>query len=172
MAGAIGRSGGTRVGAGRPRKSDKQRWLGGDAGKRSHTEKPQLHPVELISAPEGLSEDEIAVWNTEAPFACQARTLTKATVGAFVEFCEAVVMARSLKKRILDEGLTYLKVTVDGAGQEHREQKRHSLLPELRGWAQTVRTKRAEFKLSPMGKPIEEAVVVEDPFSEFDATVN
>lgn len=163
--------GGARVGSGRKGHDEAVAWLGGDAGKRGNAtaERPKAPPVRLLPAPAGLSEAEAEVWNELAPHACGARTLVEASARSFTDLCENIVLKREMDKAIKADGLTFLKVTVDGAGQEHREVKAHPLLSQYRGILQRVEAAFQRFKLTPMGKPMEVAEeTAVDPFAEFD----
>jgi hypothetical protein len=125
--------------------------------------------VRLLPAPAGLSEAEAEVWNELAPHACAARTLVEASARSFTDLCENIVLKRKMAASVEADGLTFLKVTVDGAGQEHREVKAHPLLSQYRGILQRVEAGFQRFKLTPMGKPMEAAEeVAADPFAEFD----
>lgn len=163
--------GGSRVGAGRPRKSDQEQWLGGDAGKRGNTpaERPENLPdFRLLPAPDDLTTEQAAVWNTLAPHACSARTLTEGTAHAFRDLCEAIVLKRQMAAAISADGLTYLKVTVDGSGQEHTERKANPLLAQHRGMMQRIEAALMRFRLSPMGKELVPSEPVKDEWAEFD----
>lgn len=136
--GGIG-SGGTRPGA----------------GKKPSGEIDWSTPPEPVEMPGYLTEEAQVVWQSNAPHALEARTLVPATAESFAEFCETVVRARTLWKRIEKDGLTFLKVSVDGAGVEHQEPKKHPLLAEHRGLMVRIETGRQRFKLAPIGKPIQ-----------------
>lgn len=141
--------GGARVGAGRPRKSDASRWLAGNAGKRAAErvpERPKAPVVRLVAAPDDLDELERAVWNRLAPHAAAAQTLVESTVEAFVMLCRAVVLERELSRKSDERG-----------GPSHR------------GMIQRVEAGMLRFRLSPMGKPVEQPEEAPaDPFAEFD----
>lgn len=162
--------GGARTGAGRPRQSDDSRWLGGDAGGRGgHAEPPPKRPeVRLIPAPADLPAEQAEVWNELAPHACAARTLIDGTVHAFRDLCEAIVLKRKMAAAIQANGLTYLKVTIDGSGQEHTEQKANPLLAQHRGMMQRIEAALLRFRLSPMGKELTPVEPVKDEWAEFD----
>lgn len=165
-------SGGARIGAGRKGKTAAQKWLGGNAGKRGSSAKPKPAAVALIAAPADLQADQAAVWNELAPHACAARTLTDGTVAAFRDLCEAIVVKRELLAQIQKDGYTYLKVTIDGAGQEHQEVKAHPLLAQHRGMMQRVEAGMLRFRLSPIGKELLPAEKPKDDWDDLDATVN
>jgi hypothetical protein len=119
--------------------------------------------------PSDLPAEQAAVWGELAPLALTQRTLLAATVQAFRDLCEAIVLKRSMLERIEADGLTYLKVTVDGAGTEHSELKAHPLISQHRGMMQRVEAGLARFRLAPIGKEILPAAEPSDPFDEFDS---
>ena len=149
--------GGARIGAGRPKKPESARWLGGNAGKRG--KKPSkavssepLQPVEATI----LNEREQLVWDELAPLALAARTLVPATAGDLKTLCALEVeMAEVLACRRAEgwtsEGLQFAK--------------------EYRGLVQRVEAKRRAFKLAPMGKDMTPPEQPKDEWSEFDNTV-
>lgn len=165
-------SGGARVGAGRKSKTQAQKWLGGNAGKRGSRAKPKPAAIALIAAPPNLSADQVAAWNELAPHACAERTLVAGTVAAFRDLCEAIVVKRELLEQIQKDGYTYLKVTIDGAGQEHQEVKAHPLLAQHRGMMQRVEAGMLRFRLSPIGKELLPPEKPKDEWDDLDATVN
>lgn len=124
--------------------------------------------VVLIPAPAGVPGDVASVWNELAPFACEQRTLVPATVAAFRDLCEAIVSKRKMAEQIESDGLTYLKVTIDGSGQEHNEIKAHPLISQHRGMMQRVEAGFVRFRLAPIGKEIAPPEQPQDEFSEFD----
>lgn len=82
------------------------------------------------------------------------RTLNEDTKDAFRDLCELIVWRRRLLAQIERDGLTYTKVSVDGAGVEHTELKKHPLLGEYRGLMQRVEAGRLRFRLAPNGKAL------------------
>jgi hypothetical protein len=165
-------SGGARPGSGRKSKDADAKWLGGNAGKRDGQKPPKAPaPFELIAPLVGLTDAQIEVWNDLAPHACAQRTLTAQTARAFADLCEAIVLKRRLMASIEANGLTYLKVTIDGAGQEHTEQKANPLLAQHRGMMQRVEAALLRFRLSPIGKELAPAAASpKDEWAEFDET--
>ena len=111
-------------------------------------------PLPVLPAPEGLREPERAVWSELAPLAAAARTLTPETAGAMVDLCHLVTMRDRLAAAIEADGLTHVKVVVDGTGTEHHELKKHPLIGEWRAITQRIDAGRARFRLAPMGKPL------------------
>jgi hypothetical protein len=175
--GGVG-SGGLRPGAGRKSKRDQDKWLGGNAGKRA----PKTPPVAastglMMAAPVGMADAAVLVWNELAPHACAERTLTPATAAAFRQLCGRIVLLELLEKQIADDGIMTDKVTLQmdekGGGLQQVEKKAHDLLTKCMTLMQRVDQGMLRFRLSPMGKelaPPEKAP--DDPFSEFDKTVN
>lgn len=138
---------GGQVGVGRKPKDKASRAL---HGSRDRRKVPQLPPVEEFEAPNELTTDERNVWMALAPGAFKARTLTRATSFAFCLLCRNVLLEQTLRA---DAELV--------GGANHR------------GILQRVETGLTAFGLRAMGKPmIEEAPKVEDPFAEFDGSVN
>jgi len=141
--------GGARVGAGKKPKSLAEKTLHGTASiKEQRESKPIV--IRGMDVPEDLTPEECAIWRRLAPYALEARTLTKATAEAFADLCRN----RALMLRFAKSG-------AEAGGPNHR------------GLLQRVQSQMKDFSLSPFGKPIiGEAPKVEDPFAELDATVN
>ncbi len=165
-------SGGARVGAGRKSKTDAERWLSGNAGKRGipvrQAPEGAGKAVELIPVPPDLPADQAEVWNALAPHACGERTLLPATVQAFRDLCEAIVMKRRLLAEMERDGFTYLRVTIDGSGQEHTEVKAHPLMSQHRGLMVRVESGMTRFRLAPTGKALVSPEAPKDEWAEFD----
>lgn len=167
-------SGGTRVGAGRKPKSQEEKWLGGDAGKRGDGKrKPQAPPpVTLIAAPADLPEAQAVVWNTLAPHACAQRTLTAQTAAAFALLCKQIVLEQLMFQEITTDGLTGTKVTLQmdekGGGLQSVEKKAHTLLAQHRQMMQRVEAGMLRFRLSPIGKEMTPAEQPKDEWDEFE----
>ena len=171
MAGQPGRSGGRRGGGGRRARSVQARWLGGDAGHRGAPLRPAPSAASStldLTPPAGLTAAEVVVWKEAAPHAARLGTLGPETVSAMSDLCRAVVTALQLHVTIERDGWTYVKVSVDGAGVEHEELRKHPLATEWRAWVQRVETMRARFRLTPDGKPTAAPAPV-DEWAEFDA---
>lgn len=166
MAGTHG-SGGDRVGSGR-RPNDPSVAAVRGSRQRNGAKTAQGAPFPLLPAPSDLPADRAVVWNELAPLACGGRTLTAQTVPAFRDLCESIVLKRAMLAQLERDGLTYLKVTVDGAGVEHTELKAHPLVSQYRGMLQRVETGMQRFRLAPMGKELVLEVKDEDPFDAFD----
>ena len=170
--GGIG-SGGARPNSGPTKKSDRAKWLGGNASKQAVKPGKPAQPsaTPLLSAPKWLNEREHELWNELAPLACSQRTLTEQTARSFADLCRAIVRRDDMQAQIDRDGLTYLKVTVDGSGQEHNEIKAHPLISQSRGMMQRIEQGMIRFRLSPMGKEIATPEKPNDEWAEFDGGV-
>lgn len=115
---------------------------------------PTAVPV-AIERPSDLSTQTAAVWDALAPHAIAATTLTPASVWAFRDLCEAVVLKRAMLARISREGLV-----VDDAA--------HPLLSRHTALMVRVETLLARFRLMPMGKEMPTVAQPVDEFAEFD----
>lgn len=104
--------------------------------------------------PKDLPADQQEFWRMYAPLALQNRTLTAQTVPAFRLLCELEAEKKAVKETIERDGRTYLKVTIDGAGQEHQEVRPHPLKPDYSKLAKQIETLMGKFMLAPFGKPI------------------
>lgn len=162
--GGIGSGG--HAAAGRKPKDRRTAFVHGQRGAKA--QQAAANAPEAVAIPADLPVEQREVWTSLAPFAVQARTLTKATAQAFRDLCEAIVVKRSMLERIREDGMTYLKVTVDGAGQEHTEVKAHPLISQHRGMMQRVEAGMTRFRLAPIGKEMVTEEPAADPFAEFD----
>ena len=149
--------GGARIGAGRPKKPESARWLGGNAGKRGKKPAKDTHhePLRPVEAPK-LNEREQLVWDELAPLALAARTLVPATAGELKSLCALEADLAEVKAERRREGLTI-------RGQ--------MLMRTYLMLVQRVEAKRRAFKLAPMGKDMVPPDKPKDEWSEFDAPV-
>jgi hypothetical protein len=108
----------------------------------------------LLAAPESLPVAHQDVWRLYAPPAIEAGTLTPRTAGAFALLCKLIVMEQAVVAQIEADGWTFVKITIDGAGQEHQELKSHPLCSHHRGLVQRLETQMKNFGVMPFGKPI------------------
>lgn len=74
------------------------------------------------------------------------------TVPGFVELCQVKRRAALLWSDVESSGVKYENVTVDGAGQERHEHKKHPLLTEWRGLVKQTELLMARFGLTGDGK--------------------
>jgi P27 family predicted phage terminase small subunit len=102
--------------------------------------------------PEDLPADQRDFWQRYAGLAVEKRTLTVHTVAAFRLLCELDAEKQQIKATIDQDGRTFLKVTVDGAGVEHQELKAHPLTTAYGRTAKAVEALMARFGLAPFGK--------------------
>jgi hypothetical protein len=155
-------SGGMRVGAGRPAKPQADKVLAGTARPPAgRPPEPPEPPIAVVPPPADLTEAQRLLWDQLAPFALEARTLTAATVLAFCDLLEAIVVKRTMQARIDKEGQVLTMVS---------GKKAHPLLGHHRGMMQRVEVGLARFKLAPIGKELTEGPAPVDPFSEFEET--
>ena len=140
--------GGKRAGAGRKPKSERDRFLDGNAGHRpkvvahpsSVPTDPAPAPIDEFDAPNDLTTDERNVWLQLAPHAFAARTLTKGTELAFKMLCRNVLLEKEMRASVLDRGRS-----------AHQ------------GLIAKVDAELLRFSLSPCGKPMAEAAKREAP---------
>lgn len=102
--------------------------------------------------PGDLPGDQRDFWHSYAGLAIEKRTLTDHTVAAFRLLCELDAEKRATKTTMDRDGRTFIKVTVDGTGQEHQELKAHPLTSAYGRLAKAVETLMARFGLAPFGK--------------------
>jgi phage terminase small subunit len=91
-------------------------------------------------------------WRRNAPLAIEKGTLTVHTVTAFRLLCELDAEKRATTAAMDRDGRTFMKVTVDGSGQEHQELKAHPLTSTYARHAKAVEALLARFGLAPFGK--------------------
>lgn len=152
--------GGKRLGSGRKPHTRRERWLGGNAGHRNLTVVPGGRdlatesggPVEAPSQPDVLLEAEGKYWALWAPIATKRGMLHDGTVPGFTLLCQWAARADALWACIQSRGYEQEKVTIDGAGQEHREYKANSLLSQWRGLTARVEQGMARYGLTADGK--------------------
>jgi hypothetical protein len=104
--------------------------------------------------PSDLPEEQQAFWRKNAPLAIENGTLRKQTEQAFRLLCEQDAEKTAVWRQIVADGRTFLKVTVDGAGVEHRELKRHTLYSVYTTLNGLIRVGLKDFNLSAFGKPL------------------
>ena len=146
--------GGARVGAGKKPKGEhaiRNRSSLAVVASQAPTFEGADDPVSVLP-PEDLPTDERAFWQENAPKAIAQGTLTWRTVSGFRLLCEQDADRLKIKKTVDKDGWTFIKVTVDGAGQEHQELKAHPLIRDYRALCKSVETLMARFKLAPFGK--------------------
>jgi hypothetical protein len=150
-----------RVGAGRPAKTQAAKVLAGTALPPKDATPAAPEPIAVVPPPADLTDAQRLLWDQLAPYALEARTLTAATVLAFCDLLEAIVVKRTMQARIDKEGQVLNMVS---------GKKAHPLLGHHRGMMQRVEVGLARFKLAPIGKELTEGTPPVDPFSEFEET--
>ena len=127
-----------------------------------------MEQAEAVAKPD-LAEAVAGVWDKLAQHAVKAGTLVPSTAEAFTRLCQAVVKHAQMEAQIERDGLTYLKVTIDGSGQEHTEIKAHPLISRSHALDNAIRAWFKDFGINPFGKPLAEAIPkAVDPFASFE----
>lgn len=150
--------GGKRLGSGRKPHTRRERWLGGNAGHHPLVVVPGGKSTasavvdEPVEQPDVLKDAEVAYWKLWEPLATRRGMLHADTVPGFVLLCQWAALADSLMVCIQSRGYEQEKVTIDGAGQEHREYKANSLLVQWRGLTARVEQAMARYGLTADGK--------------------
>ncbi len=161
-------SGGNRTGAGRKSKREKDRKLSGSRARTPVRDTPSSVAVEM---PDDLPEPQRHVWAALAPHALKSGTLTDATVWAFRDLCEAIVLRRAMAAQLELDGLMVNPVKVDeetGDRFSLGDPKAHPLITHERGMRLRVEAGMARFNVAPMGKSVAAPAKPVDPFEEFD----
>lgn len=161
-------SGGNRINAGRKSKREAERKVSGSRSRTPARDAGSAVPVEM---PEDLPESQRHVWEALAPHATKAGTLTEATVWAFRDLCEAIVLRRQMAAQLELDGLMVNVVKVDeetGERYSLGDPKAHPLITHERGMRMRVEAGMARFNVAPMGKSVAPPAKAVDPFEEFD----
>lgn len=119
----------------------------------------------LLSPPDDLADAQRAVWVRLAEHSIANGTLTAATVEGFRYLCEVTAKCGALEARIDADGWTFQKVTVDGAGQEQIEDKRHPLWGTLAALMLRREAGLVKYGLIANGKPVASKPVAENPWA-------
>ena len=157
--------GGARVGAGRKPKT--ARILDLHGGRERGIKRAQPFEAVPVAVPGALEASVAAVWSELAPHATTAGTLIPGTATAFQRLCQAIVKHAKMDAQVERDGYTYLKVTIDGSGQEHTEVKAHPLIGKAQTLDNQIRAWFKDFGINPFGKPLAQPAKAEDPFEEF-----
>lgn len=151
-------SGGSRVNSGPPSKSYKLRWLSGNAGHRTRTElderaeKTASVAGECPEPPAEMLEAQARYWRQWAPLAHRRGMLDEDRTAGFALLCRTAAEADEFLEVIKEQGLTYKKVTIDGAGQQHEEIRSHPILSHYRGHLHRMEQLMARYGLAADGK--------------------
>lgn len=163
-------SGGKRVGAGRKSKTKAERKLTG-ARSRTAAKDAGAGAGAAVPMPKDLLPSQAAVWRELAPHATSAGTLIPATVWAFRDLCEAIVLRRQMAAQLELDGLMVNVVKVDeetGDRYSLGDPKAHPLITHERGMRVRVEAGMLRFNIAPMGKSVAKVDVPEDPFAQFE----
>ena len=109
-------------------------------------------------APEDLPLLGREFWHRYAALAVEAGTLTPRTIPGFRWLCETYTEMREIEALIKEQGRTFIKCTIDGAGNEHQELKKHPHTTDLNKLRKDVDQGMARFCLTAFGKPAGGAV--------------
>lgn len=123
-------------------------------GRKPEEQVTDTEALPPVDPPDWMELDVRKVWDGLELLARQQRTLSADTAERFALLCRAIVMERKMAAKILEDGLTYIAVTVDGAGQERQLLKAHPLCSPQRGMMQRIEAGLTAFRLAPMGKPL------------------
>lgn len=119
---------------------------------------PADAPRPEVLPPDGLTADQLAVWESLAPHAMAQRTLIPATAERFARLCRNIVLERLMAAQIEADGLTETKVSLQmdekGGGLQTVEKKAHTLLGKLIGIGQRIDTGLTAFRLAPTGRAL------------------
>lgn len=119
--------------------------------------------TDLVDPPDDVPEDQRAFWKRWAKLAIEAGTLNERTEAGWRLLCAIEALMRRYAKTIAEQGDTFMKVTVDGSGQEHQELKAHPLVGKHLALATKVDAYMARFMLTAFGKPSPEAKQKKQP---------
>jgi hypothetical protein len=148
--------GGKRLGAGRKPLTRREKWLGGKAGHRPLAlVGPPASGAAVVadeSVPNVLTEAEASYWALWAPSARANGMLHPHKEPGFVLLCQQAAFAASIRACIESRGYEQEKVTIDGAGQEHREYKANSLISQWRGLMARIEQLQARYGIAADGK--------------------
>jgi hypothetical protein len=121
-------------------------------GQKGNRELVEVTDITLASPPDDVPDAERDFWVRYAYLAIEKGTLTAHTVPAWRLLCRKEAWMRKVEATIDTDGLTFLKVTVDGAGVEHQELKSHPLVGAYGSSSKAVEALMARFGLAPFGK--------------------
>jgi phage terminase small subunit len=134
-----------------PPKSNVLRLLEGDRGHRTKEQKAKNYfpiPLHHPTCPKDLSGEARKYWKKKV----KPYRITEGDIGGFRDLCEWVAEIEFLKAEIKKiggdhDGRTFKRVTVDGAGIEHQEDKTHPLVSQLNYAKKEKRILEKEFSI-------------------------
>lgn len=133
---------------------------GGPATGRKPDEDPFAAdaPLPTVEPPDGLTEGQLAVWESLAPHALRQRTLIPATAHRFARLCRNIVLEQQMAAQIELDGLTETRVSLQmdekGGGLQTVEKKAHALLSKFIAIGQRIDTGLTAFRLAPTGRAL------------------
>ena len=161
---------GTAQSGGRNRKSAAAHALAGNLRTDRHTFTSPQPPAGAPEKPADLVGEASAEWDRMVARLSACKTLTAVDDAALASYCRLHADATRLQTALdaLDSPF-FSKVSVDGAGIEHREPKVHPGFAQLRSYRQALRQYLVEFGLTPSSRSrVKVADVGEtDPLAEF-----
>jgi P27 family predicted phage terminase small subunit len=168
MPGAKGRSGGHNA------KTSQHHRLSGTFDKRRHTGRVgPTAPPGVPTPPKPLTGEALAEWERMIERLTALGSLSTADGAVLYRYCHLHAQTERLQADLEQlETSWFLKVTVDGAGQEHQEAKVHPLFAQYRAYVLALRVYLTEFGLTPASRgrvKLPEKPTERDPFAEFDA---
>lgn len=150
--------------SGRRRKSAAQRHLHGSVTREHHRARPEpVYTVEAPDPPASLSGDAKKEWDRITPMLVEKRLIARVDLAVLAGYCTLFGMVEQGRREIQspDFRTTYMKITVDGNGDEHEEPREHPALKSLRANMQLLRPYLTELGLTPATRakvsPLEEA---------------
>jgi len=107
-----------------------------------------------LEVPADVPAAQAVYWRRYVTLAMNRGTLTEHTEPTFRLLCRTEAELAATDDIIQRDGRTFLKVTIDGAGQEHQELKAHPLLSHYRALLKQQQNLFEKFCLGPFGKPV------------------
>lgn len=148
MAGTKGQRSG-----GRNRKPAALHVVAGTFRQDRHQDQDVIAPAGAPERPVDLSGAALEEWDRVVRCLEAQRTLARVDGIALANHCRLHALVQRLEVEVAAlPSLTFEKVTVDGAGTEHREPKVHPLVAQLRTGRQALRTSLVEFGLTPSSR--------------------
>ena len=139
---------------GRKAKPTALKLLQGNPGKRKINKKEPKPDNSIPFMPEHLDEDAKAEWDRVTPILERIGVLTEIDGSMLAGYCQLYSnwVAIQAEKKAPEFRLLMLKVTVDGAGNEHIEAKQNPLLIMERQTLQMIRAFCSEFGMTPSSR--------------------
>ncbi len=144
---------GTRNGGGRNRKSAAVHALSGTLRKDRHTFASAQPPIGAPPVSSALVGEARAEWDRMIVRLEASKTLSTVDDAVLVNYCRLHADAERLQRAVDTLRSPFFeKVSVDGAGVEHREPRVHPGFAQLRSYRQALRQYLVEFGLTPASR--------------------